>query len=60
VNPLESTPTPVDPKHFPEGTKFVQCAAADSATFVLTEDGSVYGWGTFRVSLSTILSHFTC
>lgn len=50
MNPLESTPTAIDSTHFPEGTKFVQLAASDSATFALTEDGQVYGWGTFRVS----------
>lgn len=51
MNPLESTPMAVDSKHFPEDTKFVQLAASDNATFALTADGSVYGWGTFRVSL---------
>lgn len=51
LNPLESTPMEVDNKHFPESTKFVQVAASDSASFVLTGDGYVYGWGTFRVSL---------
>jgi regulator of chromosome condensation len=50
LNPVESTPTPVDPIHFPEGTKFVQAAAGDSCSFVLTTTGHVYGWGTFRVS----------
>ena len=50
INPLESTPTAVEDRHFPEGTKFVQVACSDSATFAVTEDGSVYGWGTFRVS----------
>lgn len=49
MNPLESTPAAIDNKHFPDGVKFVQVAASDSATFALTEDGSVYGWGTFRV-----------
>lgn len=50
MNPLESTPMAVGSEHFPEGIKFVQVVASDSATFVLTEDGMVYGWGTFRVS----------
>jgi regulator of chromosome condensation len=49
MNPMESTPGEVDAKYFEEGMKFVQVAATDSATFALTEDGSVYGWGTFRV-----------
>lgn len=29
-------------------TRFVQVAAGDSSSFVLTDDGKVYGWGTFR------------
>ncbi|RMZ88764.1 hypothetical protein DV736_g4006, partial [Chaetothyriales sp. CBS 134916] len=44
----ESTPTAVPAHHFPEGTQFAQVAAGDSTTFVLTKDGFVYGWGTFR------------
>lgn len=35
--------------HFSYDAKFVQVVASDSATFVLTADGDVYGWGTFRV-----------
>lgn len=50
INPLESTPTAVSDDHFAPGTKFVQVVASDSASFVLTEDGRVYGWGTFRSS----------
>ncbi|KAH7157352.1 regulator of chromosome condensation 1/beta-lactamase-inhibitor protein II [Dactylonectria estremocensis] len=50
VNPLESTPTAVSNDHFAPGTKFVQVIACDSASFALTEDGRVYGWGTFRSS----------
>lgn len=50
INPFESTPTPVSQTHFVPGTKFVQVVASDSATFALTEDGRVYGWGTFRSS----------
>ncbi|UNI22837.1 hypothetical protein JDV02_008689 [Purpureocillium takamizusanense] len=50
INPNESTPTAVSNEHFAPGTKFVQVVASDSATFVLTEDGRVYGWGTFRSS----------
>ncbi|PGH17552.1 hypothetical protein AJ79_01152 [Helicocarpus griseus UAMH5409] len=48
LNPRESTPTAVPSDFFPEGTVFVQVAASDSATFALTDDGLVYGWGTFR------------
>ncbi|KAI5918036.1 regulator of chromosome condensation 1/beta-lactamase-inhibitor protein II [Camillea tinctor] len=50
LNPHESTPGEVDVKHFPEGTVFAQVAATDSASFVLTDEGLVYGWGTFRGS----------
>lgn len=50
LNPRESTPTAIPSTEFPEGTVFVAVAAADSASFALTDDGQVYGWGTFRVS----------
>ncbi|KAH7461651.1 hypothetical protein FOMA001_g18958 [Fusarium oxysporum f. sp. matthiolae] len=50
INPKESTPTTVSSEHFAPGTRFVQVVASDSATFALTEDGRVYGWGTFRSS----------
>ncbi|KAI5925142.1 regulator of chromosome condensation 1/beta-lactamase-inhibitor protein II [Camillea tinctor] len=33
-----------------EGEEVVAVAAASSATFVLTDRGGVYGWGTFRAS----------
>ena len=49
LNPRESTPTAIPVTSFPEGTVFVEVAAADSASFALTDDGLVYGWGTFRV-----------
>ncbi|OBT77900.1 hypothetical protein VF21_04304 [Pseudogymnoascus sp. 05NY08] len=48
MNPRESTPAAVDPKHFPAGIVFTQVCASDSATFAVTADGSVWGWGTFR------------
>ncbi|KAJ5403978.1 Ran exchange factor Prp20/Pim1 [Penicillium cosmopolitanum] len=48
LNPRESTPTAIPESFFPKGTVFVQVAAADSASFALTDDGLVYGWGTFR------------
>ncbi|KAI1458679.1 regulator of chromosome condensation 1/beta-lactamase-inhibitor protein II [Annulohypoxylon moriforme] len=50
VNPNESTPGRVDLSILPEGTKISQVAATDSASFILTDDGWVYGWGTFRGS----------
>lgn len=50
INPSESTPIAVGEEFFAPGTKFIQVVASDSATFVLTQDGRVYGWGTFRSS----------
>ncbi|KAI9652566.1 MAG: hypothetical protein M1829_001508 [Trizodia sp. TS-e1964] len=48
LNPKEANPAEVPSAWFPEGTKFTQVAACDSATFLLTDDGAVYGWGCFR------------
>ncbi|GES58538.1 Ran exchange factor Prp20/Pim1 [Aspergillus terreus] len=48
LNLKEATPAAVNPAHFPAGTVFTQLTATDSATFALTRDGLVYGWGTFR------------
>jgi regulator of chromosome condensation len=50
VNPHESTPGQIDLTDVPAGTVWTQLAATDSATFALTDEGHVYGWGTFRVS----------
>lgn len=50
INPREATPTSIDMSVFPEDTTFTQLVAGDSATFALTDEGLVYGWGTFRVS----------
>jgi regulator of chromosome condensation len=52
INPREATPTAIDMSVFPDGTVFTQLAAGDSMTFALTDEGLVYGWGTFRVWLS--------
>ncbi|KAL4903323.1 hypothetical protein BDW74DRAFT_179742 [Aspergillus multicolor] len=46
-NLKEATPLQVDPKYFPAGTSFTQLVGTDSATFVLTSGGKVYGWGAF-------------
>ncbi|PWY84506.1 RCC1/BLIP-II protein [Aspergillus sclerotioniger CBS 115572] len=54
LNMKEATPTAVDPALFPEGTVFTQVIATDSATFALTQEGRVYGWGTFRGSNGVI------
>ena len=50
LNPKESTPTAVDDACFPDGTVFTQVAAGDNVTLALTEEGLVYGWGTFKVT----------
>lgn len=50
LNPRESTPTAISSDCFPAGTVFVKVAAGDSLSLALTDDGHVYGWGTFRVS----------
>lgn len=50
LNPAESNPTAVPASSFPQDTQFVKLAAGDSHTLALTDDGRVYGWGTFRVS----------
>ena len=49
LNPKESTPTAIDESCFPANTVFTQVAAGDNASFALTEEGLVYGWGTFKV-----------
>lgn len=48
LNPKESTPGEIDLSNVPEGTVWTQLAASDSATFALTNDGLIYGCGTFR------------
>ncbi|KAL2832373.1 regulator of chromosome condensation 1/beta-lactamase-inhibitor protein II [Aspergillus cavernicola] len=48
LNPHESTPIAIPSDAFPEGTVFVEVAAGDSSSFALTNEGFVYGWGTFR------------
>ncbi len=50
LNPKESTPTVIPASSFPEGIVIVKLAAGDNITLALTDDGQVYGWGTFRVS----------
>ena len=48
LNPKESTPTAIPGDAFGEAI-LVQVVATDSASFALTAEGTVYGWGTFRV-----------
>lgn len=54
INPRESTPSAASMVNVPEGTVFTQVAAGECITFALTDDGRVYGCGTFRVSLSAL------
>jgi regulator of chromosome condensation len=56
LNEAEATPTAVSAEYFPPDTTFVDVAAGDSCTFALTTEGSVFGWGTFRVSFPVIHS----
>ncbi|CAD6443584.1 02a6d108-a1be-4110-b1c9-4dcf3e2be567 [Sclerotinia trifoliorum] len=53
LNPIESTPTAIS-TDFLDGRKVVQVLASDSVSFVLTEDGYVYGWGSFTGNDGTI------
>ncbi|KIX06500.1 uncharacterized protein Z518_04476 [Rhinocladiella mackenziei CBS 650.93] len=48
INPFESTPTEIDLTALPGRPTFTQVACADSSTFAVTDEGLVYGWGTFR------------
>lgn len=48
LNPHESTPTAIPSEAFPPDTVFVEVVAGDSSSFAVTDDGQVYGWGTFR------------
>ncbi len=51
LNPKESTPAAIPAEFFSKDDgDLVQVAATDSASFVLTSKGFVYGWGTFSVS----------
>lgn len=50
LNPAESTPGPVDASGLEPNIRWAQVAASDNASFALTDDGHVYGWGTFRVN----------
>lgn len=50
LNPFESTPTAIPADNFLPNTTVVRVAAGDSASFALTQQGLVYGWGTFVVS----------
>lgn len=50
MNPREASPAEVDWSEttLAKDTTWTQVAAGDSCSFALTNDGLVYGWGTFR------------
>ncbi|KAJ8108574.1 hypothetical protein ONZ43_g6383 [Nemania bipapillata] len=48
VNPLESTPTEIERGELEDSDIICKVVATDSASFLLTTDGFVFGWGTFR------------
>lgn len=50
LNPAESTPGPADISGLDPNIHWTQVVASDNASFVLAEDGRVYGWGSFRVN----------
>jgi regulator of chromosome condensation len=56
LNPRKSPPTAIPEDNFPPDTTIVRVAAGDSATFALTQEGLVYGWGTFVVTEFLTLS----
>jgi regulator of chromosome condensation len=49
LNPSESIPGLVNTAHLGPDIIWSQVVASDNATFALTNEGRVYGWGTFRV-----------
>ncbi|KAI1354802.1 RCC1/BLIP-II [Xylaria sp. FL0043] len=48
INPLESTPAQIENGELEKSDVICKVAATDSASFLLTTDGFVFGWGTFR------------
>ncbi|KAI1823516.1 RCC1/BLIP-II [Xylaria intraflava] len=48
INPLESTPAQVQGGDLTSSDIICKVDACDSASFILTTDGFVFGWGTFR------------
>ncbi|KAJ8126565.1 hypothetical protein O1611_g7072 [Lasiodiplodia mahajangana] len=48
INPLESTPTQIERGELHDSDIICKVAATDSASFLLTTEGFVFGWGTFR------------
>ncbi|KAI1763482.1 RCC1/BLIP-II [Hypoxylon sp. FL1150] len=48
LNPSESTPKAIDTSNLDPDIKWVQVVGSECASFALTTDGRVFGWGTFR------------
>lgn len=57
MNPAESIPRPVDMSTLDPNIEWAQVVGSDNASFALTKDGRVYGWGTFRVSFLEFVAH---
>ncbi|MCJ1296333.1 hypothetical protein MMC34_007899 [Xylographa carneopallida] len=65
ISPLEAHPTELSLETVPPGTVFTQVAAGDSITLALTDDGIVYGCGSFRPTLLPVptlssITHLAC
>jgi len=60
LNPYEATPAEISLDTVPVDTVFTDIACGDSITVAITDDGHVYGCGTFRVSETYAASHCTC
>lgn len=54
LNTLEGTPMPIPSENFPLDIVLTKLACGDSTTFALTDDGDVWGWGTFRVGFTSL------
>jgi regulator of chromosome condensation len=50
LNVREGTPGEVKTSSLPKGIVFTQVVAGNNVSFAITDDGQVYGWGSFQVS----------
>ena len=48
LSAFDSSPMAITADKFPPGVVFTQIAASDSGGWALTDDGHVFGWGSFR------------
>lgn len=58
INPFESRPTEIDLTALPGRPTFTQVVCVDTATFAITDEGLVYGWGNFQSELTVHLLLF--